>query len=412
MIKGRVLVLSIDGSLGGTSRSALTAARAWATQGIAVDFFSPGQLHPARSGEFSSVGPIIPTVSDLALDDYDIVHFHHAGLVGRTREVFTEIVSHHTSGQNAPPLLSNNIFAVSDSLLDQWPAHRVTGVLGLWAAQQYKSATLCHRRRRIPIIIPNAQDSDFFRPPTLDERSAANERIGIDCQQVILRVGSPNRGKWSLDYLELAKSLVGSSSTLVLMGAPDSLLTALDGLEHVRLVPTTGSDVLLRDFYWAASAFMLSAQRGETFGNVLTEAMLCGVPTVYRNRPYRDNTPWEFQHIPLFSLAANRDDWIERGMHPQIGLSHDELLNAQFVSHHLISRDYGIPTVGARLVEVANLLLEGHDKSIPTILDRSPVAELPFKSRVHCFVGHNPIVSIAKQCRIALHSRTQLSSTS
>ncbi len=50
---------------------------------------------------------------------------------------------------------------------------------------------------------------------------------------------------------------------------------------------------ILRQLYQCMDVFLHAANQGETFGMVLAEAMLCGIPVVSLSSPYRDNSQLE-----------------------------------------------------------------------------------------------------------------------
>lgn len=301
----RVQMVFSDCSLGGTSRSALQLGRAWASCGAEIDFRPQLPIHPSRVEAFRDIG-IVYADPDRApsVAEADLVHFHHGGWSRGQIAVARRLVSEAREAEKAPELLTHNVFAVADRLLDRWPRPRAVGVLASWGAAQYRVAMGCGLSRAHLAVIPNAQDAVLFRAPDRRERAESRERHGIDAgRPVVLRVGSPIEQKWSRDYVRLVTE--HPEMYFVFVGVPASLEARLRREPNVLLQGLVSSDEELRSYYWCADLFLHLADRGESFGNVILESLLCGTPVVCLARPLRDNGPWEFRDIPGFMYARS-----------------------------------------------------------------------------------------------------------
>ena len=87
--------------------------------------------------------------------------------------------------------------------------------------------------------------------------------------------------------------------TSCLVGLPESLVPVLQSLPaEVRKqcvqLPLINSDHELSVLYSSLDCFLHAAASGESFGLVLTEAMLCGCPVVTVSRPYRATARWKW----------------------------------------------------------------------------------------------------------------------
>lgn len=299
----RVVLGVADTSLGGTSRSALLFASLWRQAGADVLIYSPAPLHPRRAGAASAQGvQISSSLSEVREFNPALVHLHHAAPSPRTLawvDAFADalttdvvILTHNVFGQPLPLRLGSNV---------------VIGVLGDWVNTQYR---LQASRSKLPVrVMPNPQDFDFFRPPTAAERAQARAELGVSAdERVVLRVGSPTEEKWSKSGYHSLAIAVGSEPKVVmrLIGAPPSF--DFPGPRVTIVHEAIGDDALRRE-YWAADVFAHWAGRGESFGNVLLEALGTGLPVVYRAIRTRDNTPAEFRGLNGFEYVKTKSDW-------------------------------------------------------------------------------------------------------
>ena len=96
---------------------------------------------------------------------------------------------------------------------------------------------------------------------------------------------------------------------LILLGFPEFYRPRIDAMSpdirrRVRILPECDSDQTLRALYGSLDCFIHAAKTGESFGLVLTEAMLCGAPVVTVSRPYKDNSQIEVVRNGVDGLVA------------------------------------------------------------------------------------------------------------
>lgn len=294
-----------DRSLGGTSRSALQLGRAWASLGADVHFRPQLPIHSTRLDSFRNVGMVHNDVDAApAVSNADLVHLHHGGWSKAQIAVARRLLEEATAAKRAPTLLTHNVFAIEDHLLDSWPSPRTVGVLAAWGAAQYRCAMGYRMRHANVAVIPNAQDITLFRPPTPKELTASRARLQDGSgMPIVLRIGSPIDQKWSPKYVGIVRRF--PNIRFIFVGAPALLMKQLKGAPNVVLQDVLASDDDLLSYYWAADLFLHLASRGESFGNVILESILCGTPVVSMARPFRDNAPWEFQSLPGFTYGRS-----------------------------------------------------------------------------------------------------------
>lgn len=136
------------------------------------------------------------------------------------------------------------------------------------------------------VRILNGVDTDFYSPPSPEERREARQRISPGKSDFIfLFVGRLQQIK-GLDVLLGAWSLlpnhIRSSATLLLVGDGNEHQNLADLVCSLRMkesVHIVGERRNVRDYYWASDVFILPS-RTEGLSNAMIEAMSCGLPVV------------------------------------------------------------------------------------------------------------------------------------
>ncbi|TDL42441.1 glycosyltransferase [Kocuria rosea] len=291
-------------------------ASIWQEAGADLLVYCPRPPHESRRRRLRDQGlEIFETINPGVLGDLDLIHLHHAAPSPRTVTWVQHLL--RCRPEPGPTVLSHNVFG-QDLELEVPTGCLIVGLLGDWLAEQYRGQSRKSSSQTLRLM-SNPQDFDFFRPPSPAERQSAREARGIgEDVTVVLRVGSPIADKWALyPYKKLAERVKKTPATqLRLVGFPPQLRPAMSDHERLVFVESTADDTVLRDEYWAADSFSHWARRGESFGNVLLEALGTGLPVVYRARPLRDNTPWEFQGMIGFDYVSTRRAWVNASVHP------------------------------------------------------------------------------------------------
>lgn len=389
----KVLLAFDDVSLGGTSRTAILFARLWSAAGATVSVYSARDPHPVRVAELDAAGVSHSTSLPRGEGAPNLVHLHHAAPSSATirwvgdflDEVGSDVV-----------LLTHNVFGQDLPLA--FPERTIVGVLGDWLGTQYRYQTAFRRK---PVrVVPNPQDTDFFRPPTADERVSARNRLGIAPEtRVILRVGSPTTEKWSSHaYRSLAERVHHERGYLLrLIGAPQSLTGGLPRSTYVRPQPIS-LDEDLRDEYWAADSFAHWAERGESFGNVILEALSTGLPVTYMARPTRDNTPAEFRSIEEFHYARTKAEWLASATSRFRSEKHPAKTDPSLLK-------YSSQSVEDTLRSIVHLSGRSSEALAQAVLAALPSPRrLRFKERALVGIRHNPLMASLKRIRLSLGS--------
>ena len=101
---------------------------------------------------------------------------------------------------------------------------------------------------------------------------------------------------------------------------------------------------------------MHAADKGESFGMVLCEAMLCGLPVITLSRPLRDNSQIEVVRNGEAGIVVSD----QCGFTAAMNALHEDATLRENISRHApehVRRNYDIPVVASALVELARLAL-------------------------------------------------------
>lgn len=132
-------------------------------------------------------------------------------------------------------------------------------------------------------------DSDYFRPPDWEERRYAREQLQLPPDTyVVVSVGNGNDIKNYDVIIEALARVEAEREVLYLQVGnehPEKLERRVAGelgvMRHVRFC---GPQSDVRPFLWAADMFLMPSKY-EGFGLAAVEALACGLPCVFSDRP-------------------------------------------------------------------------------------------------------------------------------
>ena len=154
--------------------------------------------------------------------------------------------------------------------------------------------------RPLGAVLPYVADPDAFYPDPAAAR-AFRQAHGVPSDAVLFgRIGQPLEPKWMPALVEAFGEVARDrpAAWLLLVGAPPSVQARVRRLAptvraRVRTLDFLHGDPALRAAYSALDVFVLAAHKGESFGMVLAESLLCRTPAVVLSRPARDNSQVE-----------------------------------------------------------------------------------------------------------------------
>jgi glycosyltransferase involved in cell wall biosynthesis len=302
-------ILTVCGTLGrgGTERVAQNFTLAYQRAGHSVAFLAYDDATGPRRARLEAAGvPIFggggggdrDGDAELALrqlQDFnpELIHIHRPG-IRNDRE--TELLRRLRTKDRR--VLETNVFARVDfsdgaDLID---VHLHLTPWCLWRWQHWLGRRAAPRR--IGVVVPNAVETADFVRASDEARRQWRRTLDIpDDAYLCGRVGQPLDAGWHPHILHAFAAVAREdrAAHLVVIGLPPGLRPVLQELpddvrRRVRDLPLTDSDAELIRLYSSLDCFLHSAAAGESFGMVLTEAMLCGCPVVTASRPHKSNS--------------------------------------------------------------------------------------------------------------------------
>ena len=367
----RILTVCAKLKRGGTERVAQNFSLALNRLGHQVAVLAYQQGGPRRrvieeAGVPVHVGADRLTQALEAADRFnpELIHIHRTGSVNA---VETELLRRLKVADRR--VLETNVFGRVDyskgaDLID---VHLQLTEWCMWRWRKW----LGQKADQVPgVILPNAVETgDFERCPP-DDIEAFRQRVGIPPQAFLY--GSVAQGfdrKWPPQlfqaFAEVAHEDPGAH--MVCMGLPQTRQPLLDSLppnvrSRIKTLPQTDSDQELSAFYSSLDCFLHCSTFGETFGMVLTEAMLCGCPCVTASLPHKGNSQVEVVgHMKGGVVAGSmssfqqavRLPWSDRDLRDRLAGTGRE---------HVVGR-FEANILAERLVQLGAVALEHGDRA-------------------------------------------------
>lgn len=314
----KVLTVVYDLGPGGTQRVAQNYAAGYAKAGLesAVLAYEGGGPRTAALrergielfvGDPEKEGPDLDAVDRAASWGPDVVHVHREGDPNpRIGAVLYQL----RQALPAASMVETNVFSRADTTGTgrMFDLHLQ---LSTWCLWKWSRWTRYIRPEPVGIVLPNVVDSDAFRPAP-EAAAAFRAGLGVPVDAVLFgRIGQPVAAKW-MPLLFSSFAAVAEQEPrahLLVVGLPDELRDDLSRMpgdirRRVHVVSFLQGDEALRAAYSAIDVFAHAATKGESFGMVLVESMLCETPVVTLSRVAHDNTQVEVVGHGVGGLVA------------------------------------------------------------------------------------------------------------
>lgn len=252
--------------------------------------------------------------------DPDLIHLHSAGPPSSAEAKTVEALL--ACLPNRVPVLETTSFGKVDYGRSRYKLTDVHLLMTAWGYWKWRQWSRPIRPRPLGVVIPITANPAAFYPATKGERQMFRERHGLpDDAFVFGRIGQPSIWKWSPVIFDAFERVAvrHARAHLLLVGLPEELRSRLDALPasiraRVVEIPFLHGDEALRVAYGSLDTFLHAAEIGESFGLVLTEAMLCECPVITLSRPSRDNSQLEVVGHLRGGLVVNGTDGMEDAM--------------------------------------------------------------------------------------------------
>jgi glycosyltransferase involved in cell wall biosynthesis len=236
--------------------------------------------------------------------------------------------------------------------------------LSRWCLWKWSQSTRGLESNSPGVIVPYSIDCDAFASISADDRIAIRRASGIpDDALVFGRVGQASITKWSPLLIQAFEAVATQVPTawLAVCGLPDRLR------DMVRLLPAavrsrvvelsmTNSDAQLRQYYGLMDVFVHASEKGESFGMVLCEAMLSGLPVITLSTPLRDNS--QIEVVPHGTAGIVVSD-LKQMVDGMLAMKENQPAYRSMALHapKWVRDTYDIPVVTRRLVAIAPMVL-------------------------------------------------------
>ncbi|MGD9729240.1 MAG: glycosyltransferase family 4 protein, partial [Nitrospiraceae bacterium] len=233
---------------------------------------------------------------------------------------------------------------------------------------------------------------DVTAIPTLNEetRSEVRANMGIPPGRFIFgRVGRPALSKWHTGIIDAFLSVLSEHDVgLLLVGPPPEIVQRIHELPpstqlRIKYFPPIHSDKQLFSVVGAMDGFLHLATQGESFGMVLCEAMVAGVPVVTLSTPLKDNSQLEVVGHERGGLVALSLDAVPKAMRRLITDSSFRRA-AKANGRDWVASRFDIDTISKKAMRIYQEVLS----NIPANVNKDEFDEPPNLAWIHSMLAN------------------------
>ena len=367
----KVLTIVEDLGMGGTQRAAANYAKEYARRGFESAVLGAGasaaladSVRAAGAVVHPGAGSLARSVQTIRGWQPDVIHIHAGGQLTPLYQWILQQLK-----QPGTKVIKTNVFGRPD----YGPGTRALVDLELHISNWSRLKWACWTRasRRPPdIVFPYLVDTYEYTLPTSADRESARTVLSIDpSARVLGRIGQASPAKWNPILLNVFEEIARADDrvVLVMMEPPDEIKQAVARLpaglrERVHVHQATPDVATIRTLYAAMDVFVHAARIGESFGMVLVESALQGVPVSTLATPVKDNAQVEV-------VRTLGHGWVARDVTTLASNTMESLRAAQDgtdASAPLAARAreaFGLRENGDRLAELINAVTDEPDAS-------------------------------------------------
>lgn len=228
------------------------------------------------------------TLSQIKKWQPDIIHIHSHGL---TNEDVNKIIE--TLKSDNIKIIETNVFSSPSTWENKLD---YSFQLSTWATWLYLMRGGNPNKTK---MAPNPVNCNRFKRANIEQIEKFKNNYNIPKNAFILgRVGQSHPGKWSLMLMSVFNKLARKDSTiyLIIVNAPNNIIKAAKNSKfskRIICIDKIIGDDKLAIAYSSFNLMIHAAEKGESFGYVLTESILCETPVITLNTPWADNSQAE-----------------------------------------------------------------------------------------------------------------------
>ena len=359
----RILTITPSLSIGGIERAAQNFSIGYKKRGHDVVVLNHGK-DGIRRRNLQDAGCQVQKVNivtnetlvRLDLGSFDVVHIHREGRKNERENVILE-----WARRSAKIIVETNVFFAIDyslgySLID----------LHFQLSEINRQHWLKRGGNKLTAVIPNPVDHGEFPICGFDEVKQFRLIHNIPANAFVFgRIGQPAPGKWDPIIVRAFSKLATENPNvyLLLVGPSKDVRLEVfrlrnDVRHRVVILETLDDPKQLGICYSCMDCFAHAARQGESFGYVLTEALLYGVPVITLSRPHRDNAQTEVIRHNLDGLVVRSRGAMLEAM-KQIMIADTLRETVKLFGRKGILDRFGMDVVCGRALNIFERLLSG-----------------------------------------------------
>jgi glycosyltransferase involved in cell wall biosynthesis len=395
----RILTIVSDLAVRGTQRAAVSYTLAYQRAGHEVALLATNDGGPRESVLRRHAVPTFIARSESELQEAqraarafrpEVIHVHHSGAHDPKEARVLSALRKHDAGT---VVIETNVFGRVDyssehELVD---VHLQISAFCLWRWQRWLGT-----RPQLGVMVPYPVDTHDFRRASDAERREQRAAWGIPADAYVCgHVG-----------YKLSRHVFDGFAALT-REAPNAWLVCVPFLPNLaeyvrRLSPSVqerivrvepiSDDVELQRAYSSFDCLLHASDNGESFGYVLAESLLCGVPVVTLSRPHRDNAQVELVHHGVGGIVAGQ---VARFPEAVVALYRDVALRQRVLQtgasrmQQLYDSDH-VASLALRVIELAREYRDPHSRALALETDphlRTRVADQVIFGALHNTLG-------------------------
>jgi len=357
----RILTITPGLGIGGTERSAQNFSIGYKLSGHDVTVLNHGRvgirqniLHEQGISVINVETELEFFLNSLNLEPFDVVHIHREG---RRNDRETKLLK--WAKLNSGLVAETNVFYARD----YGEGDKYIDLHIQLSEINYKHWILRGGNKKSVIISNPINLNDY---PIPSEKNVEAFRKDLKLPQdayVFGRIGQPIEGKWDPFIIEAFKCIakINKQVYLLLVGVPYNVQRKIDSCDkkirsRIKVIDVIDDPFDLGISYKAMDCFLHCAKQGESFGYVLAEALIYGLPVITMSRPHRDNAQVDMiSHDVNGYIANSKLGFLEAMQKIQTNFKLSEYVRVS--GRQYIEERYGMNAVSCKAIDFFNAIV-------------------------------------------------------